>query len=136
MPQNVNFAIKATTLQDYVTNHVPELPAIPATPDKNGLDAARDSIALVRTGIVEEKDVHAPTLVCAYSAGNTIYGGRDVGRSVSMIFLDSQTSRRLAVIHADNPQLRPTDADEEILDEIFAKVYPKFFPDKPNPFVK
>ena len=131
MPQNVNFAIKSATLQEFLGEHAPTVPLIPPNAGTNGLDGAKDSVVLVRAGIVEDKDLNAPALVCNYIG---YYDPLLRIRVINLVFSDSQTGQRMVMARADSQKYRARDAVENMLDEIFAQIYPKFFPDKKNPF--
>jgi hypothetical protein len=58
------------------------------------------------------------------------------GREIFISFWDMQTSKQVMLARANHSQIVRVDLDEAMLDELFAQLYPKFFPDRPNPFGK
>ena len=133
LPQNVNFATKIDPLREFLASEFITLPPAPEGSPGTSLDAAAHSIALVRGGVVEEKDIRTPGLWCRFGG---IRSG-DVIHHLDFFaieFLDLRTGA--AVFQASHRDSEVWSSETAVLDRIFEEICAKFFPDRPNPFKK
>jgi hypothetical protein len=131
LPQNVNFASKAASLNAFLRASGVLLPVLTNQTSGPGIVAAEQSIALVRAGIVEDKGLKQPSAYCfyAYSCPDTIL---QYFRAFVIQFNDARTGAILfRGTHGEN-QVHAS--ENAVLDRIFEEVSGKFFPDRPNPF--
>ncbi len=132
LPQNVNFAIKLSSIQSYLAGLKITLPTntintIAAT----NLDGAERSIALVRSGDVSNEDLKARALVCVCKY-QSIHDFDWHFRVIVIAFVDARSGRTVLTV----AQALGNYPEDKQLDYLFAEVSDKFFPDKPNPFKK
>jgi len=131
LPQNVNFGIKNSAIFEFIGNAGVELPVPEAKPMNDGFETARGSLAIVRAGDIRDEDLAAPSVACLVkylSFWDIWYRFR----VFHMEFRDTKTGKLVlkAGQYADNP----FSSEEGVIEKTFAEIYPKFFPDHPNPF--
>jgi serine protease Do len=128
LPQNVNFAIKANIIRAFLeTNHI-TLPQ--SGPGDEGFEAAKQSLALVRAGIVTEDELKQPALVCAFRY-NSGFDYRWRFRQLEIDFFDLKTRSPVFKAVQNGDSLSSENAE---LDRLFWEISNKFFLGHPNPF--
>ncbi len=122
LPQNVNFAIKEDPLREFLGTAGVSLR--PGTNTNSGevFDEAAKSIVLVRSGIVDEAQIHEATLLCRCFY---ISSSSDFVR----IRLDFYDLRILKLVLTASLDQRTTASHNSVLDHFFKQIGPHFFPD-------
>jgi serine protease Do len=131
LPQNVNFAIKTGVIRDFLaTNHV-SLTEVTDTNAATGFEEAKKSLALVRPGNVTEEELKRPTLICVFGY-TSVFGYWWRFHSFEIVFLDMKKSDVIFKTGLDHDN--PFGSENGALNDAFAEISTKFFPDHPNPF--
>jgi serine protease Do len=130
LPQNVNFAIKASIIRAFLqTNHI-TLSSFVANDD--GFEGAKKSLALLRAGNVTDEELKQPTLVCVFGYYSFFdYWWRF--RQIEIEFIDLKTHAAVFKIVQNGDNLTSENGE---LDKLFAAISDKFFPGQRNPFKK
>ena len=128
LPQNVNFAIKLSSVDKFLADSKMTVPTNEAA--AGNFDQAEQSVTLVRCGNVSDDDLKEPVLVCAcsYFAIFDLYWRF---QRIEIHFIDQKTGDDVFVAGQTYDTLVTEDAE---LDGIFSKISANFFPDGPNPF--
>lgn len=132
LPQNVNFAIQAGPLQRFVHSWGVFLHDTASAPPAADFESARQSLALVRGGLVEEKDLKQPVLMCHYSYERSGELVPHLGKFL-IEFYDPHAGKR--VLLAGVPSGRLFSSEDSLLDRVFGDIAP-FFPDRFNTLKK
>ncbi|MBI3853860.1 MAG: trypsin-like peptidase domain-containing protein [Verrucomicrobia bacterium] len=130
LPQNVNFAIKAGPIHEFLATANITLPAA-AENQKSGFEEAKASLALVRGGIVEEADLKQPALLCRYVYAS-IWDVWFRFRVFHIEFYDLKKGEW--VLKAGQYGDNMFSSEDGVLDRTFEEICAKFFPERPNPF--
>jgi len=131
LPQNVNFGIKNSSMLDFIRSAGVQLPATNGSSTADGFDAARESLAIVRVGNVRDEDLVAPSMIC-YVRYFSLWDMWYRFRIFHVEFRDAKTDKLIlkAGQYADNP----FSSEGGVIEKTFMEIYPKFFPNRPNPF--
>jgi hypothetical protein len=133
LPQNVNFAIKQRVAREFLLAHQVTPMNSPDEKVTDAFDLAKQSLVLVRGGIVTEADLKQPALLCVYGYQSI----QDVWyrfRFFQIQFFDMKSGD--AVLKAGHYRDDMFSSEDAALDRVFKEVCGKFFPDRPNPFQK
>jgi serine protease Do len=133
LPQNINFAIKAGPVLEFLKRAEISLPADTNEASAAGFETAKTSLALVRSGNVTEEDLKQPTMVCActyVSLWDMIYRFR----AIRIDFYDVKKNDR--IFRVGQYQEDVLSSEEDTLNRLFAEISANFFPDRPNPYQK
>jgi S1-C subfamily serine protease len=131
-PQNINFAIKNSTIEDFLKKVKYGFP-LEAEPSTNrSLNTAENSVVLVRAGDVEDKDVNVPSLFCAYHYW--VAGDYTHLQAIKLQFMDLKTFKVVLTVEARDFSFAL--GHGEMLDELFSRMCAEAFATRPNPFKK
>ena len=130
LPQNVNFAIKLSSVQKLLAASKITL-STNADVVRN-FDQAEKSIAIVRNGNVTDKELKERTLVCVCGyRGYTDFRGYHFSAFV-IAFVDNKTDKTVLTAVETSGDYTV----ERQLDGLFSNISSQFFPDRPDPFNK
>lgn len=128
LPQNVNFAIKLASVQNFLAASR----VILSTNEDvaQDFDQAQKSIVIVRNGNVTDEELKERKLVCICEyKGYSDFRG-DHFEALGIAFVDTKTGKAvLAAVETSGDY-----AENRQLDDLFSKIAPEFFPDRPNQF--
>jgi serine protease Do len=128
LPQNVNFAMKISSVRSFLSAQKITLPA--SVLSATNLDEAEKSIALVRGGDVSTDDLKERVLICGCQYQSIFNNFIWQFHAIGFEFMDAKSGTKvLTMIGAMG-----TYGEDKELDYLFAEISGKFFPDKPNPF--
>lgn len=112
LPQNVNFASKAASLNAFLRASGVLLPVSTNQTPGPGIVAAEQSIALVRAGIVEDKGLKQPS--ASLSTGDTMLGLVFVANNGSLTPIFRMNVSSFILIQADKPVVCQLDKFSEV----------------------
>jgi serine protease Do len=126
LPQNVNFAIKLASVRNFLAASQVTLSTNVAA---ENFDQAENSIALVRSGNVTDKELKEPELLCACGY-QSLHDFNWHFHLIAIGFADARTGKLMFRVVEGMGNF----SEDRQLDHIFSIISAKFFPDQPNPF--
>jgi hypothetical protein len=131
LPQNVNFAVKNGPILEFLKHSGIELPPPPESATTGGFEAARDALAIVRSGSVRDEDLTTPSLVCFVSY-LSFWDMWYRFRVFQVEFRDAKTGKTVLKTgqYGDNV----FSSEDGVMDRTFKEIHAIFFPGRPNPF--
>lgn len=132
LPQNVNFATKTGPVLDFLKKAKVQL-RVETNDGPKDFEAARSSLALVRSGNVSDDDLKQPALFCSctyLSFWDMFYRFR----AIELDFHDVKKGERVFRVGQYRDDL--FSSEDNTLDRLFGEISNSFFPDQPNPFKK
>lgn len=128
LPQNVNFAIKLSSIRKFLAESKVTLPQTETA--TNSISEAEKSAALVCAGDVTDAELKEPKLVCVcvYLSFWDFYWRF---RAIQIGFIDGKSGR---VIFRVGQNMDTLETENREIDDFFFAISQNFFPDRPNPF--
>ncbi len=130
LPQNVNFAAKNGPVLAFLKQAGVEPPAA-GNAGSGGFDAARDSLAIVRAGLVTDEDLASPSLIC-FVKYLSFWDMWYRFRVFHVEFRDTKTGK--TVLKAGQYGDNVFSTEDRVLDRTFREIFAQFHPGRPNPF--
>lgn len=135
LPQNINFAINAQCISDFLTQSHVEFARAANSDGSGSLDVAKDSVVLVRSGIVTDEELKAPALACAAPylyQPDPLFPSQLV--AISINFIDMQSGKKVLTVTGARKNIYAS--RQALMDEMFEKICDELLPNQPNPFKK
>ena len=104
--------------------------AAPAEAPGEAFEAARQSLGLVREGIVTDEELKQPTMICVFGYFS-IFDYYWRFRQLQIAFFDLRKGDELMKVGQFVDDLSSENGE---LDRLFGEISARFFPGKPNPF--